>query len=82
MTEWEYTRVFAEGSRTQYDGGRGPMEAKSEAIENWFALLNQCGADGWELIVERYQAGGDSGSGYWATYAGTMKRPRGPAVSS
>jgi hypothetical protein len=78
LREWEYIRVFAEGEWQDYDGGRGPSESQKQAAERWYALLNQRGAEGWELVVERYAHGGDHATPYWAQYAGTMKRLREP----
>lgn len=77
--EWEYTRVFADAEWPDYDGGRGPREAQTQAAERWIALLNQKGVEGWELVVERYASGGDHAHPYWAQYVGTMKRLREPA---
>ena len=80
MSAWEYIHVFAEGAWDSYDGGRGPAESQKQAAERWFDLLNERGAEGWELVVERHKFGGESTSvnGYWAQYSGTMKRPRQP----
>ncbi|MBS1883809.1 MAG: hypothetical protein JSS97_12750 [Actinobacteria bacterium] len=73
---WEYIHVFADGERAGYDDGRGPAESQKQAAERWYGLLNQRGAEGWELVVERYAQGGDHMTPYWAQYAGTMKRRR------
>jgi len=76
--EWEYSRVFAEGTWPDYDGGQGPAESQRQAAEKWYALLNERGAEGWELVVERHARGGDHANPYWAQYVGTMKRLRQP----
>jgi hypothetical protein len=76
--EWEYIRVFAAGEWPDYDGGKGPRESQSQAAERWYELLNQRGAEGWELVSERHAFGGDHLQPYWAQYAGTMKRLREP----
>ncbi len=79
---WEYIRVFAGGEWPDYDGGQGPRESQTQAAERWYALLNQKGAEGWELVTERYSSGGSSTlPPYWAQYVGTMKRLREPDSS-
>ena len=62
MTRWEYTQATV-----RVDG------VSSEPIASqWYELLNQLGAEGWELVSERYYWEGGTGH---AAYDGTMKRP-------
>lgn len=57
---------------------RGPENAQAQAADaihtRWIDLLNDRGAEGWELVSERFE-GGKSGGLFFAAYNGTMKRP-------
>jgi hypothetical protein len=48
-----------------------------EAENSWLAKLNERGAEGWELVSERFASSDQSTTYVWAEYSGTMKRLRG-----
>jgi hypothetical protein len=56
-------------------------KAAAQAAADWLTELNTRGAEGWELVTERFSSGSGrdrSGTGvdyYWAAHTGTMKRP-------
>lgn len=75
---WEYRRaraVASEGPENRQGQARRVQEA---AEEKWLVILNELGAQGWELIKETFEWEPSSdpfGEG-WAAYLGTFKRPR------
>jgi len=83
-TTWEYIGVSASANATKPHGAEGGQtlaesayqKAVAEATNSWIAKLNEHGATGWELVSERFAAGGAGRSSdpYWVEYAGTMKR--------
>lgn len=86
-TAWEYIRVSVSARATTPHGAKGGQafndayqKAVAEATDSWIAKLNERGATGWELVSERFAAGGAGRSTdpYWAEYGGTMKRPGSP----
>lgn len=86
-TTWEYIEVSASATATTPHGAEGGktlkttyQKAVAEATNSWIAKLNEHGATGWELVSERFAAGGAGRSTdpYWAEYAGTMKRQGSP----
>ena len=56
---------------------RGPDTAQQQAAcaihQRWIDLLNGRGAEGWELVSERFDADKKDGL-FFASYSGTMKR--------
>jgi hypothetical protein len=67
---WEYITVHALASNDSSMVGAYEAVLK-EAGDSWRSQLNARGAEGWELVSERFA----SGRGSWAEYRGTMKRP-------
>lgn len=76
-TAWEYRRaraVATEGPENRQGRARRVQEG---AEEKWLVVLNELGADGWELIKETFEheeSPDPFGQG-WAAYLGTFKRP-------
>lgn len=68
---WEYRRVVetAEGEILS-----DLREVVGEAQTRWINCLNALGADGWELISERFISGEYLSGKRYAQYSGTMKR--------
>jgi hypothetical protein len=71
-TAWEYLRVVAHGSTREKGLTRSEMARQTSA--KWETLINERGAEGWELVSEHI-AGEDWASGAWMEITGTMKRP-------
>lgn len=72
MPRWEYQRAVTNVMD-------GPHERR-KAGEAWVQMLNELGADGWELVPEHFLTGSVGGAAgfepkYWAQYVGTLKRP-------
>lgn len=56
--------------------------ALDQARRDWHEMLNSLGADGWELVSERYRAlPHPNGRNWSASVEGTLKRLRGDAAS-
>lgn len=74
MTAWQYQRVstgIAERTASQH------QRAAEQVHDDWINLLNERGAEGWELVTESYTTEKDhTGNLFFANYNGTMKRPR------
>jgi hypothetical protein len=74
MPEWEYQRVsssIAERMESQH------QQAAEKIHDDWINLLNERGAEGWELVTEHFTSRKDPSSGiFFASYGGTVKRPR------
>lgn len=49
-------------------------EVVGDAQKQWIDSLNALGADGWELILERFVSGEYLSGRRYAQYSGTMKR--------
>lgn len=75
MTEWEYQRVSSSIAIPRPVLG-SPKQSPREIHADWIELLNTRGAEGWELVTERYSASEDHLKNFVADYSGTMKRPR------
>lgn len=70
MDRFEYTRV----SESIADRSPAGQEQAARAIhQRWIDLLSARGAEGWELVSERFSASKDD-SLFVAHYEGTMKR--------
>jgi hypothetical protein len=69
--KWEYRRVVetAEGEILS-----DLREVVGDAQQRWIDGLNALGADGWELISERFVSGEYLSGKRYAQYSGTMKR--------
>lgn len=74
-TTWEYTRVNASAEKEHPLAG-DHEKATGEALAFWLRQLNERGAEGWELVSERFASGGGGAGSFWVEYSGTMKRPR------
>jgi hypothetical protein len=74
VTAWEYTRIraFAEGQYDGFDVAGSQGKVLDEAQQRWIEQLNLYGAEGWELVSERFAT--ESHGRVWAEYTGTMKR--------
>jgi hypothetical protein len=70
VTTWEYMTAYASAKHV----GGPPGKAVADAEEKWRIQLNARGAEGWELVSERFVFDSPA-SGQWAQYSGTMKRP-------
>jgi len=73
MNEWEYERASLV-VRNIYPVGEERERAGDAFNDRWIELLNQKGAEGWELVSEH--SFGDGGPEFYASRSGTMKRPR------
>lgn len=72
MDAWEYTTICASASSVYSSAGEYE-KVTTAAAKDWRAQLNARGAEGWELVSERFVSDSPT-RGPWAEYAGTMKR--------
>jgi hypothetical protein len=49
MATWEYRELSSAGYGTGY---HAPSQARAEAVNTYYAMLNELGAQGWELVAE------------------------------
>ncbi len=75
---WEYKSIWIYLDESG-NPGKNAGELKTQANEEWIALLNQLGATGWELVSERVSLDPVGRPGeFWIEYVGTMKRQGSP----
>lgn len=72
-TTWEYRRVV---ETAQGEIASVLREVVGDAQKRWIDSLNALGADGWELVSERFVSGEYLSGKPYAQYSGTLKRPR------
>jgi hypothetical protein len=80
---WEYRQVRAEVSEPMRPEGGPPWgtyiedrwsKVRGDGGAQWTIVLNEMGADGWELVSERVASGERQDRSVYISFAGTMKR--------